>query len=317
MLYGAAMNIDSLPQRRLAEYRRRINRAMNYIAEHLDSNPDLDEIATAANFSKYHFHRLFRALTGESVAGFTRRLRLERAALALGFDRQIEITTLALDLGFSSAQNFAKAFRKHFGCTPSEYRAQNSNRGHPQSKPGNATDAAFGKTVLTLQFSEAVIERSKNMNVEIEQMPERRVAYVRSIGAYGPENCGAAFCQLMQWAGPRGLTGNTQLGIAWDNPDVTPPEKCRYDACVELAEGQLADGPASEQTLPPGQYAVYHAEVVNNDFATAWQAMFADWLPGSGYQPGAGPCFERYLSNGSDHPEGRWQVDICVPVQPL
>nr|WP_235687753.1 helix-turn-helix domain-containing protein [Aeromonas veronii] len=68
-------------------------------------------------------------MVGETIAGFTRRLRMERAARRLLASPQSDITTLALAAGFSSSQNFAKAFRLHFAMSPSEYRQQQGETG--------------------------------------------------------------------------------------------------------------------------------------------------------------------------------------------
>jgi AraC family transcriptional regulator len=57
-----------------AEYKKRTCRAMNFISRNLDRELSLEEIAREASFSMYHFHRIFKAVVGETVAGFTRRL---------------------------------------------------------------------------------------------------------------------------------------------------------------------------------------------------------------------------------------------------
>ena len=118
------------------DYRQRICRAMNFISANLGREPALEEIAASANFSPFHFHRIFKAATGETVFGFLRRLRLEWAANRLLADPRQDVTTVALDCGFSSSQNFAKAFRARFGTTPSAFRR--SKRGTKASKGGEA-----------------------------------------------------------------------------------------------------------------------------------------------------------------------------------
>ncbi len=93
------------------------------------------EIAQSASFSMYHFHRIFKVVVGETVAAFTRRLRLELAANRLVSKQLDDITTIAMDCGFSSSQSFAKAFRQHFGTTPTDY--SNSKTGNKSSKNEN------------------------------------------------------------------------------------------------------------------------------------------------------------------------------------
>jgi AraC family transcriptional regulator len=81
------------------------------------------------------------------------------------------------------------------------------------------------------------------MNVQVTEMPEYHVCYVRQIGPYGPDSCGSANERLMHWAGPRGFAASgVNIGIAWDNPEITPPDKCRYDACLTVPVGTKGEG---------------------------------------------------------------------------
>jgi len=328
------------------KHERRINKAIDFITSHLTKNPSLDEIAEAASFSKFHFHRLFQAHVGETVLEFTRRLRLEKAASQLHFDRDKDVTAVALDCGFSSSQNFAKAFKKHFSMSPTVYRQSDAylngrNDERPGSKdgntirkdgntirkdgntlrnPGNAAAAALGHSHddfdnRSHQRKDKIVARE---NVEVKDVPSLHVAYVRTIGEYGYEPAAKAFEALEHWAGPRGLLQNGQfLGVPWDDPNVTPAEKCRYDACVTVPEGTEVDGAVDRQTLPGGRNAVHHAEIIGNDFESGWNHLIGEWLPNSGYQPGDGPAYEVYLNDGDKDPQGRWLVDIHLPVKPL
>lgn len=304
------------------EYKRRMCLAMNYIVRHLDENPTLDEIAEAAFFSKYHFHRLFHAAVGETVAQFTRRIRLEKAANLLIYDRNRDITTIAHLCGFSSSQNFAKAFRKHFSLSPTEFKKQNSKNGNSKSKNGNDISSSPGYIAdqLTGLFTTTSNNRREQMDVDVKEMPEYHVGYVRQIGPYGPEGCGAAFETLMSWAGPRGFAASgLSIGISWDNPEVTPPAKCRYDACITIPKGTEVEGEIGTQSIPGGLYAVYRCRIKTDEFGQAWQDLFGKWLPQSGYQPDERPCYELCHTNPEAEAEAdnRWLVEICCPVKPL
>ena len=153
------------------------------------------------------------------------------------------------------------------------------------------------------------------MDAAVREMPEFRVAYVRRMGPYGKETCGAAFGELMQWAGPRGLIGKgAMLGVYWDNPEVTPPERCRVDACVEVPEGTVPEGQVALQTIGGGPHAVCHFEIQGNSFQQAWEDAFG-WLVSSGHECDERPCYELYHNNAEEHPEGKWIFDICIPLK--
>jgi AraC family transcriptional regulator len=174
--------------------------------------------------TRFHFHRIFKAVVGETVAEFIRRLRIEMAANRLLSNQLEDITTIAMECGFSSSQNFAKAFRQRFNATPSQFR---------KSKIGNKN--RNGENELSLEtlydpdtafMNQLNSERRTTMNAEVKQMPEYNVAYVRKMGPYGKETCEQAFAELASWAGPRGyLASGVVLAVYWDNPDVTSPEK--------------------------------------------------------------------------------------------
>jgi len=170
----------------------------------------------------------------------------------------------------------------------------------------------------SLSLEEIAAAAFFSMNVEVKELPSRHVAYVRRIGPYGPEVCGDAHQRLMQWAGPRGLaTAEFSIGISWDNPEVTPADKCRYDACLPVPEGTPVDGEVGLQSLGGGRYAVYRVTVGTDGFGQAWEDLMGGWLPRSGYQCADGPCFE--ICYNPDHAAGesRWEVEICCPVEPL
>ena len=147
------------------------------------------------------------------------------------------------------------------------------------------------------------------MNAEIKEMPAYRVASVRKLGPYGPETAEAAFKELAAWAGPKGLFESEQLfGLYWDNPEITPPEQCRMDACITFP-GDM-EPPLDVQTISAGSYAVCHFEITADQFPQAWMDAFA-WLEENGHEYSGSPCYEFYHSSSKDEIE---VVDICIPV---
>src|SRR5580698_8818879 len=94
----------------------RIEESVRYIVEHLDETIDLRDLADHACLSRFHFHRVFQALLGETVGEMVRRLRLERAGRRLAATK-IPITELAFEAGYSTHEAFIRAFRAAFACT--------------------------------------------------------------------------------------------------------------------------------------------------------------------------------------------------------
>ena len=314
------------------EYVGRINRVIDFIEENIDTQLDLETLSRVANFSRFHFHRIFSALVGETLNGFIRRLRLERAASKLINHPKDTITDIALACGFSGSAAFARSFSEHFGVSASEFRRRGIKRTagsyDGESKIGESngkirkTESKAGKAFLrTSRYIDDGNIKTKGryeMTVEVKENPELHVAYCRHVGAY--QGVGEAFEKLMRWAGPRGLLQfpKTQvLGVYHDDPEITDTSKLRSSACITVPEGTAVDGEIGTMKVPGGKFAVARFEIGKEQFQEAWDELTGKWMPESGYQPDDRPCFELYLNDPKEHPEGKFIVDLYMPVKPL
>src|ERR1700722_15638249 len=118
------MPMESVPSQKTqanSEYAQRINRVIDHLRGNLDRQVKLEELAKIACFSEFHFHRIFGAISGETLNNFTNRLRLEKAARLLRYSDQT-LTDIALECGFSSSATFSRAFRSIYDTSPSQYR---------------------------------------------------------------------------------------------------------------------------------------------------------------------------------------------------
>ena len=117
----ATESVPSQKTRANGEYAQRINRVIDYLRGNLDRQVKLEELAKVACFSEFHFHRIFGAVSGETLNNFTNRLRLEKAARLLRYSEQ-SLTDIAFDCGFSSSATFSRAFRSGYDTSPSQFR---------------------------------------------------------------------------------------------------------------------------------------------------------------------------------------------------
>ncbi|MCF5881884.1 AraC family transcriptional regulator [Aeromonas veronii] len=291
------------------DYRKPVFKAMDYISHHLDDNPGLDEVAAAAAISTFHFHRIFKTMVGETIAGFTRRLRMERAARRLLASPQSDITTLALAAGFSSSQNFAKAFRLHFAMSPSEYRQQQG--GNWKSKIGN--DHLPFDTYDGLVMHPVTEHPGLLQGASVRQMPARRVAYMRRLGPYGKETCEQAHRDLLAlFASDEAMTPAGTLSLYWDIPDITDETRCRTDVCIELGPEIPAGRQLTTQTIAAGPYAVCHFISRGDQLVACWETAFR-WVVGQGLNCDDRPCYEQYHA-GTDSDRDHYMFDICIPL---
>lgn len=313
-----------------AEYTARLNRVIDYIHANIETPLPLETLAEVAGFSPFHFHRLFKTLTGETLNDYVQRARLEKAANLLVGRPNDTILAVGVACGFSGAAVFSRAFRTRFGLSPSEYRAQmlaehRKNR-KEERNPGKeiAPLAAYNE-----KHAIRTLERSvSQMNVEVKSLPTNHVAYIRHISGYSKGEFNSAinkaFQRVCAWAGARDLfrPDTVTIGIPYDNPDITPNDRCRYDACVTVPEGVQSE-PGSEvgiQDIPGGKYAVCRISVSTQEthkIGEAVDALYGEWLPESGYQADDKPALEIYYNNPDKQP-GTWiTMDYCLPVKPM
>ena len=305
-----------------AEYAARMNRVVDHIQDHLDAPLDLERLAAIACFSPFHFHRLFSAWMGETLQAFVHRLRLERAAQALVFDTRKSVTEIALDCGFSGSSAFARAFKAAFGLSASEWR--NRKIGQEDRKPGKAEAPGFAGCS---GFPDPRIRNKENpmpnfpLDVQVRTLQPATLAYLRHVGPYkgNSDLFRRLFRQLLAWAGPRGLVGPDArlLSLFMDNPNLTPAAKHRLEVALQVPPDTAPDGPIGIKPLEGGLYATARAWVGPAQYAEPWDALVGDWLPGSSYQPDHRPALEFYLNNPDTDPEGRFHLEIGLPVRPL
>jgi len=291
------------------DYTERVLRVLVHVQEHLDEPLPLEELARIACFSPFHFHRVFRGMVGESVAQHLRRLRLERSAWQLRCSRR-PIVDIAFDAGYETHESFTRAFRKAFGRSPSEFRAE-ATREVQLGTPELVHHGAGG----TIRFVPRAYDPNV-MKIELRRIAPIRVAFVRHVGPY--DQVGTVWEKLCSWAGPRGLFGpDTRLfGASYDDPEVTPPDKLRYDACITVAESTEPEGEIGVQVLGGGEYAVAIHEGPYQNLAETYAAVMGSWFAEHEREPGAAPCLEFYLNDPRTTAPEDLLTEVCVPVEP-
>ena len=309
-----------------AEYELRVNRVLDYIREHKAEELTLETLAGVAAFSPFHFHRIFKAMTGENVKELVQRTRLESAASQLVYS-QADILAVALDHGFRSASAFARAFKERFGMTASAWRAGGWRErkswladGKARTADGKPGEAAGGAAAQDVCMTGEDAGEETSMDVTVKNLPLYHVAYLRTVGPYGPGGgIPSLWLKLARWAQARDLWTPDRLciGTAIDDPMVTDPDKCRYDAAIVVPAGFEPDGGVNVTDVPGGKHAVAAFDGSSHEIGAAWKALFGRWLPESGYQP-EGPCFEAYRGEEAwDAKHDRFRCDLCIPVKPL
>jgi AraC family transcriptional regulator len=292
-------------------YFQRIDAVIAYVRTHLDDDLPLTRLAAVAGFSPFHFHRLFKTLTGETIADLVLRLRLERAVALLRAAPTLSITEAAIAGGFSSVAVFSRAFRRHYGHT-----ARIWDRKQPLKASKNHQNLA--ETAEYTGTNSRVA--SPPFKVQLRHLPAQRLAYVRVYDAYrNPLQVLRAYERLLSWyVGQGGRLADTQLyGMSQDDPDITPLRLCRFDWCLTMPAAWRESGGIGLMTLPACEIAAIRCVGGLELEDQAFGYLFRDWLPRSGYQPANLPALEIYQRQPAELGWETFDMDCAVPIEPI
>lgn len=294
-------------------YKKHIHKALDYIHENLGEALDLTDVATASHFSQYHFHRIFHALVGETLNEYIRRKRLEMSIGMLVCDNGKTVTDIALSCGYSSSSNFSKAFSNYFGCSPSEVRnpgkfKDNRKIGELKSKYGKEFDPR--KLYPDIRINQLP---EPNMNVQIIEQKEKRVAVLTSPGGYEEQQVFETWDKLCNWGADNRLINADFFALCHDNPLVTPAMKCRYDAAITVRAETVIKAPFREDVIPAGKYAMAYYRGPEDPDAKLHMKLYREWLPQSGFEPDDYPLVERYLNDSRE--DGYVEVQIMIKLK--
>jgi len=290
-------------QTRMSSQQRGIERALAHLQQCVQARaalPGLAELAAVAHQSPFHFHRVYRAMTGETVGRTVTRLRLLHALQLLAGTGSI--TEIALAVGYETPQALARSFRNALDASPSQLRAdpaalaaRTQALAQPPRQAADAAPAPLRIAVRTLAPFEVVVLRRR--------------------GAFDALDAG--FGRLFAWAQRAGVAERLQalVGIPLsDHRDVSAREHL-FECAMGFDAAVLPPAPFALRTLGGGDYALLRQVGSYAQLEDALDRVLADWLPGSGYALRAAPLHYLYLDDPETVAEAELRADICVPVQ--
>ncbi len=306
-------------QKNTIEYQKRIQKALIFIQENLDKPLTLKEVAKAASFSEYHFHRIFSAAMEETPGEYITRKKLERAANKLAYSSRTSVSQVAIEFGYSSVSSFSKAFKQWFGIRPSAV-----------SEVKKKLDAQGGKLQIlyekALDVGQLFVapeepERSKRFKeldsrVEVRSVSGFSVHCLSSPYGYDIASIRATWMELTERLEDAGIEmARCELfAISHDHPGLTAVNRCRYDACVLLPQDQRAALSLPVSDVPSGRYAIFRVEGPETSILEQYLEFYTVWMAGSDYEPDNFPVLEHYLP---DSKEGHIVVELWAKIKRL
>lgn len=320
-------------------YEDRVNWVLDYISRHPDGDLSLRKLARVSHFSPFHFHRIFHAITGETLNSHVRRARLERAARLMKAAPGRRVTDIALDVGFAGLAEFSRAFKAHFGINASAW-----DRRSPLEK-SKICKAPDGLVLYSLEELERR-RKAEGLRVRIGKLERCRYVYVRTFDPYRNGRLVGVYRLLVDWLARRrtDLKDVVILGMSQDDPAITPSEKCRYDMGVAFPRGAEGRGVVGEvirsrrraarnppvpdraeceavgltaRDLEAETVAAIHCVGDLTLVACAWEYLFRIWLPASGYHPANMPAFEIFARTPEETGWETFDLHACLPLAKL
>ena len=281
------------------DYGERFGKVFDYINAHLGEDLSVERLSQVANFSKFHFHRQFSNYAGLGVSRYVQMLRLKRASYRLAFEPHARIIQIALEAGFESPESFARAFKRQYGQTPSQFRIS------PAWKP-------WGE-----RYQFPARERRSNMDVKIADFEETKVAALEHRGPPGlVDDSARTFVAWRKESKLSPVKTSKTFGIAYDDPDTAPPETFRFDICGSVTAGVPANPQGVvNKVIPGGRCAVLRHLGSHDRIGESVYYLYREWLPGSGEELRDFPLFFHYLNLKPETPDHELVTDIHLPLK--
>jgi len=277
-----------------------LNRAIQFIEHNLDKKILLKDIASEAYLSEFHFHRIFKSLTGETVKEFLLRLKIERAANKLRHSKD-SIRQIAIENGYENHETFTRTFKKYFGLAPQEYR--------------NTVQQIVIKKQLEYQYKEVSLEKLQIEKPALKRLPDLHLAYIRHTGSY--KKVANSFQRLMIWAAAHLILKlkPVTLGIVHDNPDLTDEEKIRFDACVIISKAIKPKGEIGYKKIEGGKFAVFRYTGAYENFYTVYDYIYNVCLFEMDLELADKPALEWYIKSPPFTKPENYVTDFYVPIK--
>ncbi len=274
------------------DYHERMGRVIAHVHDHLADPLDLQALADVAHLSAFHWHRVYHALQGETIAATVRRLRLQRASGYLA-NGTLPITTVAARCGYPNVQSFTRAFRAVYGASPRDYRAHGAHTAF-----GNGTPAAEA-TSYTVQVRDVAAVALAGL--------DHRGAYLQVGKAFETAYAHFAAQHLVR-------PGTRWLAVYFDDPDAVPERQLSARAGLSLPDGAQAAPPLRAFTLGGMPCAVLRHRGPYATMRAAYRWLYGRWLVQTGHAAADVPVFEEYLNSPRDTAPADLLTDIFLPL---
>lgn len=280
------------------EYARRIEQALATLTASIAEGeaPTLEDLAASAALSPFHFHRVFRLMTGESLGATITRVRLAHALPALTESDLAEATTRS---GYATTQAFARAMKMHTGSSPSQLRADPEHRDQ-----------------LARHLADAALAGSPTpaLKIRITSTAPLRLVAIRNVGDYRELNRGYAqlFEHVLAVAPSEAIVG--LYGVPHDDPRDVAAEACRFDCALLLSPALTIEHGLPTLDLDGGCHLALEHTGDYDRIHVAIDALYQQAIDHN-HEIGEGPLHIEYLDDPEQVAESALRAVAYLPIK--
>lgn len=287
-----------------------IQDSIDFIENHITDKLELEALAKKAHCSLFHFHRIFQALTGDSVKEYIRKRRLSLSGKEIATS-DIKVIDIALKYGYETPEAFTKAFKKYNGFSPLICRKSGSFKSREKAYV-HIFKSELQEAGLTIKYRIVEKESFKIIGRELHVRNDNGDNYNLIPEFWNKCKNEGVWEELIKL--PRVLNNDEGacLGMC---TDFNGMNTFSYLICVEVSSFDTIPEKMVAKTIPAQKYAVFTAKgLMPVSIQQTWKDIYGKWFPASGYERSSGPEFEYYDKRSEENTENT-EVDIYIPIK--
>lgn len=291
------------------EYSKSINAVIHFIQNNLSENLSLEKLSHIANYSPFHFQRIFKQVTGESPRHYIARMRLETAAHSLIIQVDKPVKEIAIETGFTSPATFARAFKSYFGVSAERLRAMPTKERMAQYKKGGRSQQLLDTDKHFRNVEDNFNEMEKILHIEVKKIGAMTGVFRSSaLEVFDIEN---AYRKIFQATDANDLLEQDARFIG-----VIYPHQLSYKALISVKKRLPSNATFLIHQIPAAKYATYK---IVGDLQETFRTLkiFTEiWLPESGYRLADIWGFEILSGNPATKSYSLLEREMHIPIIP-
>jgi len=275
-------------------YQNRVRTVIKYIHDNPHENLTSEVLAEVAHLSPYHWHRIYKAITGESAVATVKRCRMHIASATL-LRTDTPLAEIGASVGYDDTHSFNRTFKQFYGVAPGQFRAAQVELDATTSPPKEPS--------------------SKIQSVQLLEWPATCLTGLWHYGDF--MKIGATFEQVIAQCSISGVMPEQPqtIGLYLADPDCTVESELKSFAGIVVTDSVEIPDQLQSYEYPGGRFAVLTHKGPYALLSARYNWLYSKWLPASDEAVRDQPCCEVYLNSPVDTAQQELLTEICLPLE--